>query len=180
MADVNDLIEAVIEREGDYASHVAESGGATRWGIAEAVARRQGFTGEIHALPKSDAAAIYKRLYWLAPRFDAIAESAPKLAAAMFETGVAIGTGTATSFLQRALNALNRDGKDYRNLKVDRQIGAATLAALHAFLNARGKSGQAVLLKAIEALQGAHCLKIAEARPAAEGFAYGWLAERCG
>jgi lysozyme family protein len=34
---------------------------------------------------------------------------APKLAAEMFDTAVNMGTGTAIGFLQRALNALNRN-----------------------------------------------------------------------
>jgi lysozyme family protein len=35
------------------------------------------------------------------------------LAAELLDTGVNMGTGTATGFLQRALNALNRNGRDY-------------------------------------------------------------------
>jgi lysozyme family protein len=180
MTDIEELIEEVIEREGGYVNHPADRGGATNWGITEGVARRSGFTGEMRALPKSDAVAIYKRLYWLAPRFDAVADRAPKLAAEMFDTGINMGTGTAAAFLQRALNALNREGKDYPDLKVDRHIGPATLAALDAFLEKRGRAGESVLLKAVEALQGAHYLNIAEARPSQEAFVYGWLANRIG
>jgi lysozyme family protein len=180
MTDINELIDDVIEREGGYVNHPADRGGATNWGITEAVARRQGYVGDMRALPRSDAAAIYKRLYWLSPRFDAISERAPKLAAEMFDTGINMGTGTATGFLQRALNALNREGADYPDVKVDRSVGAATLGALDAFLKKRGRAGESVLLKAIEALQGAHYLNIAEARPSQEAFVYGWLANRIG
>jgi lysozyme family protein len=180
MTNVEELIEEVIEREGGYVNHPADRGGATNWGVTEGVARRQGYTGEMRALPKSDAVAIYKRLYWLTPRFDAVAEGAPKLAAELFDTGINMGTGTATAFLQRALNALNREGKDYPDLKVDRQIGPATLGALDAFLKKRERPAESVLLKAVEALQGAHYLKIAEVRPSQEAFVYGWLANRIG
>ena len=179
-ANINDLIEELIEREGGYVNHAADRGGPTNWGITEAVARRQGYVGAMHAMLKSDAAAIYKRLYWLSPRFDAVAERAPRLAAEMFDTGVNMGTGTAVGFLQRALNALNRNGSDYTDISVDRAIGSATIAALDAFLNKRGSGAEAVLLKAAEALQGAHYLKIAEARPSQEAFVYGWLANRIG
>jgi lysozyme family protein len=180
MTNVDELIEEVIEREGGYVNHPADRGGATNWGVTEAVARRQGYTGEMRALPRSDAIAIYKRLYWLSPRFDAVAQRAPRLAAEMFDTGINMGTGTATGFLQRALNALNREGRDYPDLKVDRAVGPATLAALDAFLSKRGKAAEGVLLKAVEALQGAHYLNIAEARPSQEAFVYGWLANRIG
>lgn len=180
MTHIDELIDDLIEREGGYANHPADRGGPTNWGITEAVARRQGYAGDMRALPRCDAAAIYKRLYWLKPRFDEIAAYAPMLAAELFDTGVNMGTGTATAFLQRALNALNRTGKDYPDLAIDRQAGPATLAALQAFLKKRGRSGETVLLKAVEALQGAHYIKIAEASPVQEAFVYGWLANRIG
>ena len=40
--------------------------------------------------------------------------------------------------------------------------------------------GEAMLLKAIEALQGVRYLRLAESRPANEAFLYGWLANRIG
>ena len=180
MRKIGELIDDVIEREGGFVNHPADRGGPTNWGITEAVARRQGYTGEMRLLPRSDAAAIYQRLYWFKPRFDAIAAHAPALAAELFDTGINMGTGTATAFLQRALNALNREGRDFPDLTIDRQIGPATLAALQGFLRKRGTGGEAVLLKAVDALQGAHYINIAEARPSQEAFVYGWLANRIG
>jgi len=38
MANIDELIEDVIEREGGYVNHPADRGGATNWGITEAVA----------------------------------------------------------------------------------------------------------------------------------------------
>ena len=64
-ANIDDLIEDLVEREGGYVNHPADRGGPTNWGITEAVARRQGYVGDMNAMPQSDAAAIYKRLYWL-------------------------------------------------------------------------------------------------------------------
>lgn len=180
MQDIDTLIEGLIDREGGYVDHPADRGGPTRWGITQAVARRQGYMDDMRHLPRSDAAAIYRRLYWIKPGFDRIAERAPALAAELFDTGVNMGTGTATAFLQRALNALNREARDYPDLAVDRRVGAATLAALDAFLRKRGVDGENVLLKAIEALQGAHYIQIAEARPSQEAFVYGWLSSRIG
>lgn len=178
--DIDRLIEDVIEREGDYVDHPADRGGPTRWGITQAVARRQGYMDDMRRLPQSDAAAIYKRLYWLVPAFDKVAQTAPKLAAELFDTGINMGTGTATGFLQRALNALNRNGSDYGDIVVDRRTGPATLRALNTLLRKRGKGGEEVLLKAVEALQGAHYVRLAETRPSQEAFLYGWLANRIG
>jgi lysozyme family protein len=78
------------------------------------------------------------------------------------------------------LNALNRNGGDYPDVKVDRMIGPETLRALHAFMAKRGTAGEDVLRKAIEALQGAHYVRLAETRPSQEAFLYGWLANRIG
>jgi lysozyme family protein len=177
---IDQLIENVIDREGGYVDHPADRGGPTRWGITEAVARRQGYMDDMRHLPQSDAAAIYKRLYWIAPAFDKIADLAPNLATEMFDTGINMGTGTATGFLQRALNALNRNARDYADLTVDHRVGPATLLALTAFLRKRGAGGEDVLLKAVEALQGAHYVRLAETRPSQEAFLYGWLANRIG
>ena len=67
---IDELIEDVIEREGGYVDHPADRGGPTRGGITEAVARRSGYLDDMRMLPACDAAAIYKRLYWIAPNFD--------------------------------------------------------------------------------------------------------------
>jgi len=179
--DVDELIDELIEREGGYVSHPADKGGPTRFGITEAVARAHGYQGAMAELPREEAAAIYRRLYWLRPRFDQVAERASKLAAELFDTGANMGPAVAATFLQRALTALNRGGKDYPDLVPDGRVGPATIAALDAFFAARGKaSGETVLLRALEALQGERYLRLAERRPANEAFLYGWLANRIG
>jgi lysozyme family protein len=92
-----------------------------------------------------------------------------------------MGPAVAMTFLQRALTALNRNGKDYPDLVPDGRAGPRTLAALDGFLEARGRrSGERVLLRALEALQGERYLRLAERRPANETFLYGWLANRIG
>ena len=172
------LIADIIAREGDYVDHPADRGGATRWGITVAVARANGYHGPIRDMPKAVAASIYDSVYWRGPGFDRIATRAPRLAAELFDTGVNMGTGVAIGFLQRALNALNRGASDYADLVPDRAIGTRTLAALDAFLARRGAAGEAVLVKAVDALQGERYVALAERRPANEAFLYGWLAER--
>ncbi|MDZ3831535.1 MAG: glycosyl hydrolase 108 family protein [Sphingopyxis sp.] len=178
--DPDTLVDAVIDREGPYVNHPADRGGPTCWGITEAVARSQGYTGPMRSLPRDEAASIYRRIYWLRPGFDRIALRAPRIAAELFDTGVNMGCATATGFLQRALNALNRTARDYPDIAVDRAIGPRTLSALDAFLRTRGKGGENVLLRAIEALQGERYIALAERRPSQEAFLYGWLAHRIG
>ena len=179
--DVEALIDALIEREGGYVNHPADKGGPTCFGITEAVARAHGYAGAMAKLPRDEAAAIYRRLYWLRPRFDEVAKRAPRLAAELFDTGANMGPAVAAAFLQRALTALNRNASDYPDLVPDGRIGAVTLSALDAFFVVRGKrSGEIVLLRALEALQGERYLRLAERRPANEAFLYGWLANRIG
>jgi lysozyme family protein len=179
--DVNVLVDALIEREGGYCNHPADRGGPTNFGITEAVARAHGYAGPMRDLPRDQAAAIYRRLYWLRPRFDAVAQRAPRIAGELFDTGVNMGPAVASTFLQRALTALNRNGKDFADLVPDGRVGQRTLGALDAFLAARGKrSGETVLFRALEALQGERYLRLAERRPANEAFLYGWLANRIG
>ena len=161
MTDVSKLIDEVITREGGYVNHPADRGGPTCWGITEAVARANGYQGPMRNLPREQAAQIYRKLYWL-------------------DTGINMGVGTAAGFLQRALNALNRQGRDYADLTVDRAIGPRTLAALDGFLKTRGMAGEIVLLRAVEALQGERYIALAEKNPSQEAFLYGWLANRIG
>ena len=177
---IDTLIEEVLAREGGFVDHPADRGGPTRWGVTQAVARANGYDGPMRSLPRDVAADIYRRLYWKRPRFDAVATRAPALAAELFDTGINMGPRVATGFLQRALNALNRGATDYADLRVDGAVGPATLAALDAFLASRGTLGEAVLVKACDALQGARYLDLAEQRPANEAFLYGWLANRIG
>ena len=178
---IDEMLDALIEREGGYVNHPADRGGPTCWGITEAVARAHGYRGGMRNLPRDEAAAIYQRLYWLRPRLDAVATRSPGVAAELFDTGVNMGPAVAITFLQRALTALNRNGADYADLTPDGRIGPVTLAALDAFFASRGKKGgETVLLRALEALQGERYIRLAERRPANEAFLYGWLANRVG
>ena len=78
---VDEQIDQLIEREGGFSANPADHGGATRFGITETVARAHGYAGRMAAFPREDAVAIYRRLYWLRPRFDEVAMRAPGLAA---------------------------------------------------------------------------------------------------
>lgn len=177
---IGPMLEALLAREGGYVNHRDDRGGATNWGITEAVARAHGWGGTMRDLPRAVALAIYRQRYWVQPRFDAVAGLAPRLAEALFDTGVNMGPGVAAMMLQRALNALNRQERDWPDVVADRMVGPATLAALKALLAVRGRGGEAVLLKALNALKGARYIELAEARGANESFLFGWLDHRVG
>jgi len=178
---IEQLVDALIEREGGYVNNPADKGGPTCFGITEAVARANGYADSMRQLPREEAARIYTRLYWLRPRLDEVAKRSERLGAELFDTGVNMGPAVAATFLQRALTALNRNGADYPDLVPDGRIGDQTLGALDAFFATRGQaSSEIVLLRALEALQGERYLRLAERRPANEAFLYGWLANRIG
>jgi lysozyme family protein len=102
VTDPNELIDALIEREGGFVNHPDDRGGPTRFGITAAVARAHGYSGAMATLPRDEAAAIYRRLFWLRPRFDSIARRSARIAAELFDTGVNMGPAVAVTFLQRA------------------------------------------------------------------------------
>lgn len=180
MASIDDLIEMLLRREGGYIDHPDDRGGPTNFGITEDTARAAGYGGAMRDLPRAAAADIYRKRYWHDTGFDRVNALAPRIAAELFDTGVNMGPAVAVGFLQRALNALNRRERDWPDIPPSRRIDTATLAALTAIIQTRGKAGETVLLRALEALQGARYIELAEARPANESFTFGWLAGRIG
>ena len=67
-----------------------------------------------------------------------------------------------------------------RSPRLSRHVDEATLAALRSFIARRGQGGERVLVRALDALQGARYIELAEGRAANESFVYGWLAHRLG
>ena len=178
--NVDKLIDDVIRREGGYSNHPADRGGPTNWGVTEQVARAWGYFGDMRALPRSAAVTIYKNRYWSGPKFDQVAAICPAIGDELFDTAVNMGVSAAGKFLQRALNVLNRGATDYPDIGTDGMIGPMTLHALEGFMKKRGAEGGEVLRKALDGLQCALYVELAEGRPANEAFAYGWIASRIG
>ena len=179
MSDAFDAaIADLLGVEGDFSDDPADSGGATRYGITEAVARRHGYTGSMRLLPLAVAKDIYRADYWDAQNLNAVAMLSRPIAWELFDTGVNMGISQAGEFLQMSLNAFNRQATDYPDIEVDGEIGPATLDALTAFLKRRGKDGETVLLRALNALQGAAYIELAERREKDERFTFGWFLQR--
>lgn len=105
-----------MRHEGAYSNHPNDPGGATMWGITEAVARKHGYAGDMRKLPRETAKAIYRESYWSAARAD---EFHPSIAFQVFDAAVNHGTGNAIRLLQRAVNVID-----------DGIVGPATLAAV--------------------------------------------------
>lgn len=181
MADLFDrLVDPLIGREGGYVNHPSDRGGETIWGITVGVARENGFAGSMRTMSRDQAKAIYRAKYWAKPGLYLIAPHSEAVAEELFDTGVNMGTGTGVMFFQRALNALNRRGRDYVDIAVDGAIGPATAAAFKALLKKRGAAGADVMLRVLNSLQGARYIALAEAKETQEDFVFGWFANRVG
>lgn len=178
--NVLDTITALIEREGGerYTEHPSDRGGPTRFGVTQAVARAFGYQGDMRLLPRATAVQIFLERYWLQPKFSQVDAIAPAVAEELLDTGVNMGTGTATKFLQRALNTLNKRGALFPDLTVDGSLGKMSIYALRLFIDTRGNDGRATLLKLLNAQQAVRYMEIAEADQTQEDFTYGWISTR--
>lgn len=175
---VETIIAGILKREGGYADNPADKGGPTKYGITQAVARLHGYTGDMRDLPVDLARQIYLNDYVDGPGFGSVLKLSQAIGEELVDTGVNMGVATASLFLQRTLNVLNREGHLYADISVDGHVGAQTLSALAAYLKARSDGGDKVMLKALECLRGTRYIELAEQRPADETFVYGWLRDR--
>ncbi|MDR9519198.1 glycoside hydrolase family 108 protein [Acinetobacter baumannii] len=176
---VEKYIDDLIKREGGFVNNPNDRGGATNYGITEAVARVNGWKGPMRDLPLDLAKQIYKQQYWINPRFDQVNTLSPLIAEELLDTGVNCGVAFAKPLLQRALNLLNNQGKGgWPDLAVDGIYGSATLGALKIFLDKRGKDGEKVMLKVLNIMQGQRYIEICERNPTQEQFFYGWISNR--
>lgn len=177
-SSVADQIAEVIEIEGGYTNDSADSGGETNYGITIRVARKHGYTGEMRDMPRVVAERIYEEAYWYEPGFYDVSVVYRRVAQELFDTAVNCGPSKAAEFLQMALNALNREQKDYADVVEDGDIGPATIKALEGYKAVRGPSGELVLLKVLNCLQGARYVELSRMRQKDEKFVYGWLQNR--
>lgn len=169
------VINSILAVEGGYVNDPGDSGGETNFGITVAVARQYGYSGRMRDMPRGLAFDIYSALYWDKVKADGLLALSAAVCEEVVDTGVNMGTGRAGKFLQRALNVLNKQGSLYRDLTVDGAVGPATINALRAYLDSRDEQ---TLVKALNCLQGAYYITLAERREKDESFVYGWLKNR--
>lgn len=175
---VEKIIDGLIEREGGFSDNPADRGGATMYGITQAVARAHGYNGPMRDMPLTLARAIYLKSYYTGPAFDQVGRLSAAIAEELTDTGVNMGVGVAATFLQRALNVMNRQGRTYSDVTPDGHLGPKSITALDAYLRARGKQGESALLVALNCLQGARYIEIAEKNASQEEFVFGWIDKR--
>ena len=109
--------DMLIGHEGGYSNHPSDPGGETMYGITARVARKNGYHGDMRALPLSVAKSIAKSEYWDAVRADALPDA---IRFDVFDTCYHSGPDRAIRLLQQALGFIGTD--------VDGIFGRNTLA----------------------------------------------------
>lgn len=160
--------------EGDYVDDPSDSGGKTRYGITEKVARKNGYKGEMNVLPLDFAKKIYKKDYWDVLRLDEV--SSEKLCEELFDSAVNMGTTCVKCWWQECLNVLNNRGSRWDDLKVDGVIGKKTIVATNVACSLI--KWEKRLVKLLNCVQGSFYKDLCERREKDERFLGGWLDHR--
>lgn len=113
-----EALQHVLKHEGGYVNHPDDTGKETNFGITIAVARENGYLGDMRTIPMGVVESIYKRKYWDKVRADEMPES---VRFALFDYAVNSGLGAAIRALQRVLGVAD-----------DGVLGPMTLAAAQA------------------------------------------------
>jgi lysozyme family protein len=183
MSRIDAIISRVIARESpQFTNNPLDSGGPTKYGITQsalsAYLGRQALVSDVQMLDEQTAREFYFWKQVHEPEFDAIVAIDEFVGAEVIDTGTLCGPARAATFLQRALNAMNRQGRDYADVAEDGDAGAATREALRSFIAFRKTEGVQVLIAALNAQLGDFLLDLAAKRPKDEEFVFGWFKNR--
>ncbi len=175
------ILAAIFAVEGGYVDHPSDPGGATNHGITERVARANGYRGDMRNLTRAQAEEIYVAQYIEGPGFLPILEQSPAVLHEIVDTGVNAGPQRAALWFQESLNHFNRGGRDYPDIAEDGEVGARTIAAYASLRRARGDAlACELVVKAMDAKQAQHYMRLAAGRSSFEDFMPGWFRTRIG
>ena len=100
----DDAFTKLLGHEGSYSNHPSDPGGATMWGVTQAVARANGYAGDMRNFPVFEAKLIYRASYWDACRCDELPDA---VRFDVFDGAVNSGVGQSIKWLQRAVGAVD-------------------------------------------------------------------------
>jgi lysozyme family protein len=178
MQSVQDIANDTVAREGGWAKDPADAGGATNHGITLGTLRGLGLDldrdgqvteADLRRLSRAQAAEVFVRHYYLAPRINELPQS---IQASVFDMQVNAGS-QAIRLLQRLLTEMGFP------CAADGLIGPRTIAAAHAAARAAPDH----LADAYGIARRNYYYALADARPASRRFARrrdggkgGWIA----
>lgn len=185
MANFDEAYNITLGHEGGYSNDPDDVGGETYKGVARAYYPNWAgwviidtaksdpqFPNNLRGNNALDAMIreFYKDNYWNLFWGDQIPNQ--EVANELFDTGVNMGIGRAVKFLQKGLNLLNRNQKNYADIVEDGGFGNNTMRALNQYLAIDDVS---YLYKIMNILQGMHYIDYMTKSPTQEKFARGWL-----
>ena len=152
----------IIGIEGGYVNDPTDKGGETKFGISKRAYPKL----NIKNLTLKQAEEIYYNDYWFALKLDYINEL--NIALELFDTGVNMGIKTASILFQQALNLLNRNEQNFKDLLVDGKIGHKTILAYN-------EVDKKILHKVLNGLQFCKYKDICEKDKTQEKYFNGWM-----
>lgn len=171
------IIAAVFAVEGGYVNDSRDPGGETNHGITKAVAVQHGYTEPMRDMPQEVAAEIYFTDYIDKPGFHPLTTVSPAVAEKLVDAGVNTGPSRPSLWFQKALNSLNRNGRDYPVISTDGKVGANTIQAYQSLEKVRGKIlACELVLKLVDAQQAAYYMSLDHLNV----YTPGWIANRIG
>lgn len=166
MQDVRQIAEEIVAREGGFVNDPDDPGGATKFGVTLATARRLGLdkdgdgdvdVADIRAVSREDAVTVFLEHYFQGPGVDRLPEV---LQASVFDMYVN-GGSNAVKILQELLGQMGQ------KVSVDGVIGPQTIAAAEAAAAAAPNH----LADAYGIARRNYYFRLADRRPASRKFA---------
>lgn len=174
---VASIIGAILLAEGGYVNHPEDPGGETNYGITKQVAVVNGYYGPMKEMPKDFAWSVYYDQYLGKPGYDKVLAYSPAVAEELVDTAVNTGVSRSSLWFQKALNSLNRGGKDYPSIIADGKVGSSTIKAYASLEKVRGKAKACeMVIKLVDAQQANHYMSLTKM----SDFTPGWVQHRIG
>lgn len=182
MANFDIAHKLTLDFEGGYSNDPQDAGGETYKGIART--KNPAWDGwrvidnlkkETKDFPKnldtdsslqSNVKQFYKKNYWDALLLDSA--TSQDIANECYDTSVNMGVGKSVSFMIEALNLLNRNQIDYKDI-FDKAISEGVISVLNAHKRPQN------VLKTLNGLQFEYYHAIVKSKPEQEKFFNGWL-----
>lgn len=185
MANFNEAFDITLSHEGGYSFNPNDRGGETYngisrkfwgdwfgWEIIDGLKLDKDFPAILEDFPALDREVekFYKNNFW--DKFNGDEFTSQYIANEVFDSAVNTGKKVTFKWLQMTLNVLNRNEKNYKNLKVDGFFGNASLTILNKSLS---QGNEKIIFKLLNTLQGYHYFSLMENDESQEEFARGWF-----